>query len=110
MEAILIDAEHPQRLLAGFFGRRVYGVALLPENLDGPQEGTRHLLPANEVAPLIDQYRQVAVAVDPTSIEVADDGLGRRPDGDPLLEILASRPRHPGYLRIEALDVFGLFP
>jgi hypothetical protein len=80
VEAVAVDPEHLQGLLAGLFGGGVHGVALLPEKLGGAQEGACDLLPAQDVAPLVDQDGQVAVALDPIPVEVADDALGGRPD------------------------------
>jgi hypothetical protein len=48
------------------------------------------------------------VAVDPLAEEVADDGLGGRPDDIGLLELLASGVGHDRKLGSEALDVLGL--
>src|ERR671917_1519888 len=84
---VAVDAQHPQGLFAGLLRGSVDGVALLPEDLDGAQEGAGDLLPAHEIGPLVDQDRQVAGAVDSTPVESADYGLGGRPDGDPLLEV-----------------------
>src|SRR4051794_27655006 len=84
------------------------GMALLPEELRGAQEGAGHLLPAQYVAPLGDQDGKVAIALDPVAVKVADDALGGRTDREPLLQLLAPPNGHPGKLRIEALDVLGL--
>jgi hypothetical protein len=94
---------------AGLLGRGVDRVALLPEKLRGSEEGPRHLLPAQDVAPLVYEDREVAVALDPVLVEVADDALARRPDGEPLLELLPACLGHPRHLGVEALDVLGLF-
>ncbi len=108
MEAVLVDVEHLQGLGPGLLGRCVDGVALLPEELRGAQEGPRHFLPAQDVAPLVYEDWEVAVALDPVLVEVADDALARRPDGEPLLQHLPPPYRHPRELRVEALDVLGL--
>src|SRR5215216_368956 len=55
VEDVLIDAQHPQGLFASFFGGGVDGVALLPEKLRGAQEGAGHLLPTQDVAPLVNE-------------------------------------------------------
>ena len=110
VETVPVDVQHLQGLLAGLLGGGVDGVALLPEKLRGAQEWARDLLPAKDVAPLVDQDGQVAVALDPVPVEVTDDALRRRPDRQRLLELLPAPYRHPGQLRVEALDVLCLFP
>ncbi len=85
-----VDVEHLQRLLLGLLLRGVGGVAFLPEELGRAQEQPRAHLPADDVAPLVDEQRQVAVALDPVLVGVPDDRLGRRPDDQLLFEL---RPR-----------------
>ena len=58
--------EDPQGVGAGVVLGGVGGVALLPEELAGPQEHAGAQLPAHDVGPLVEQQRQVAVAVAPT--------------------------------------------
>jgi len=57
----LVDPQHLLRLLARFGLRLVCGVAFLPEELGGPQKDTRPQLPADDIRPLVDQDRQVAI-------------------------------------------------
>ena len=70
-----VDAEHLHRLLDGLFVGRVRGVALLPEELGGAQEQPRAHLPAHDVRPLVDEQRQVAIALHPLRERRADDRL-----------------------------------
>ena len=78
-------------------------------------------LPAHDVGPLVDQHRQVAVALDPALVGVADDGLGCRPHDQRLLQLRlgidAAACRRSVFSRWcvttahllgEALDVLGL--
>ena len=58
----------------------------LPEELGGAEEEAGAHLPAHDVAPLVDQDGQVAIALDPLRVHGADDGLGRRSDDERLLE------------------------
>src|ERR687889_977901 len=53
VKTVAVDAEHPQGLLARLLGTRVDSVALLPEELRGPEERAGDLLPAQDVAPLV---------------------------------------------------------
>ena len=68
----------------------------------------RAQLPADDVGPLVDQQRQVAVALHPLGHVLVDDRLGGRPDDDRLLELLAAAVGDHGELGAEALDVLGL--
>ncbi len=63
------------------------GVPLLPQELRGAQEQPGAKLPAHDVRPLIDQQRQVAVALHPLSERSADDCFGRGSDNQRLLEL-----------------------
>ena len=62
-------------------------VTLLPEELGGAQEEPRPHLPADDVRPLVDEQRQVAIALDPLRERRADDRLRGRPDDQRLLEL-----------------------
>src|SRR5215212_6648059 len=108
VEAVAVDAEHPQGLLARLLRRRVNGVALLPEELRGPEERAGDLLPAQDVAPLVYEDGQVAVTLHPILVEVADDALGSGTDREPFFQFFPAPDRYPGELGVEALDVLGL--
>ena len=82
-----VDIEHASGVLDGLLRRRVGGVPLLPEELRGTQEEPRPHLPPDDVGPLVDQQRKVAVRLDPAGERLADDGLGRRPDHQRLVEL-----------------------
>ena len=114
-----IDVEHAQRFLDRLVACRVRRVALLPKELRGAQEQPRPHFPADDVRPLIDQDRQIAIALHPARERVADDRLRGRPHDQRLLELagrdqLAVRPRLEPMMRDhcalfrEALDVRGL--
>ncbi len=105
---VAVDVEHLQDLGHRLVVAGVGGVALLPEELGGAQEEAGAHLPAHHVGPLVDEQRQVAVAVDPVREEVADDRLGGRADDVGLVERLAAGVGDDGELGREALDVLGL--
>ena len=104
----LVDAEHPQRLFVRFGFGLVRGVALLPEEFGRAQERPRHLLPSDDVRPLVDEDRQIAPGLDPLRVHRADDGFRGRTDDQLLLELFRASFRHPGHLRREAFDMLGL--
>ena len=84
------------------------GVAFLPEELRGAQEEPRAQLPSHDVGPLVEQERQVAVALQPLRHVLADDGLARGPDDDGLVELLPTRDGDDRELGAEPLHVLGL--
>jgi hypothetical protein len=59
--------------------RGVGGMALLPEKLGRAQEQPGSHLPADDVAPLIDEQRQIAIALHPVAVGVPDDRFGSGP-------------------------------
>ena len=71
----LVDAQHLFGLLAGLRLGLVRGMAFLPEELRGAQEQAGPHFPADDVRPLVDQDRQVAVRLHPFGIGRADDRL-----------------------------------
>ena len=93
---------------AGVGLRGVGGVALLPQELAGAQEQAGPQLPAHDVGPLVQEQRQVAVALDPLGHVLADDRLAGGPHDDGLLELLAAGMGDDRQLGAEALDVLGL--
>src|SRR5690606_2793306 len=74
---VAIDAEHPPRLFLGLRFGRVRGVPLLPQELRSAEEEPRAHLPADHVRPLVDQEREIAVALDPLREHRIDDRLRR---------------------------------
>ena len=97
-----------QRLLLRFGLGLVRGVPFLPEELRGPQERPRHLLPPDDVRPLVDEHGQIAPGLDPLRVQRADDHLGRRTHDERLGELFVAALRDPGHLRREPLDVLLL--
>ena len=63
------------------------GVAFLPHDLGGTQKWTRTHFPAHDVCPLIDQYGQISVRVDPSSIHVPDNGFRGGANHEWLIEL-----------------------
>lgn len=50
-------------------------MAFLPEELGGAEEEPGAEFPAHDVGPLVDEEREVAVALDPVFVGVPDDGF-----------------------------------
>ena len=102
-------------------GGLVRGVAFLPEEFRGPQEKARAHFPADDVCPLIDEDRQVAIGLHPLRVARADDRLagrphderlgqfrrGRGPQAAPAIGLQAVMRDHRAFLG-EALDVLRL--
>ena len=96
------------RLGLGLGGGLVDGVALLPPELAGAQEGAGGLFPADNTAPLVIQHGQLAVAVEHVGPVVAEHGLRRGTEGQTLLQRLAAAVGDPGHLGGEALHQLAL--
>ena len=105
---LAVDLEHPQASSVASVGRGVRGVALLPQELAGPQEEARPHLPAQDVGPLVVEQRQVPVALDPAlvGVQMIASDVGRMASGSS--SFLAAAVGDDGDLRREALDVIGL--
>ena len=113
-----VDIEHPSSLFARFGFRRVYCMAFLPEELGRTQKHSRTQLPANDVAPLVEQDGQIAIRLDPLGEHGSDDGLAGRADDQRFLELAGwdeasfgarFEPvvRHDSALLGEPFDVLG---
>ena len=115
-----VDIKHLPRLVEGFLLSRVTGVPFLPQELGRPQEHPRSHLPANDVGPLVNQDRQVAIRLHPLCIGRTNNRLAGRADDERFFE-LASRHettvgarfqpmmRHNRTFFREPVDVFRLF-
>ena len=86
----------------------VGGVALLPEELAGAQEEARAQLPSDHVGPLVEQEREIPIALGPLRHVFPDDGLRGRTHHHRLGELLATSMGHDGELGAEPLDVLCL--
>ena len=94
-----VALEHLEGFLAGLLGGGVGGVPLLPQEFGGAQEQARAHFPAHDVGPLVDQHRQIAVALDPLAVRIPDDRLAGGPD-DQLFLQLRRRIGHHGDLAV----------
>ena len=68
----------------------------------------RGLFPAHHIGPLVDENGQIAVALHPLGVHLADDGLRGRTDDQLFGELLPACVRDDGDLGSKALDVLGL--
>ena len=97
-----VDVEDFQRLFDRLVFRGVGRVAFLPEEFGRAEKQPGAKFPADDVGPLVDQNRQVAVRLHPTGIHLADNHLARRPHDQRLLE-LAGRPQATFAVRFESM-------
>ena len=81
----------------------MHGVTLLPEKFTAAQEGAGSLFPANDVAPLIIELRQIAPRMDYILIVIAEQRLGGRAHAHTLLQLVIPSVCHPCDLRSKAL-------
>ena len=72
---VRVHAQHLHGFVHGFCFRGVRSVAFLPEELRGAQEQARAHLPTNNIRPLVDEERKVAVTLHPLGKRGANDGL-----------------------------------
>src|SRR5215831_14549152 len=104
-----VNAEHALslflRVLISCMGR----VALLPEEFCSAQKQPRTHFPPDDVAPLIDQQRQVPIRLNPISKRVPNDGLRGRPNDQRLFELRTTTMGDNGDFRRKTLDVFRFF-
>ena len=117
----LIHAQDQHRLLARLLFRLMRSVAFLPEKFRRAQKNARAHFPSDDVRPLVDQNRQVAIRLHPLRVARADDRLARRTDHKRFRELRCGRGpqaalavrlqavmrHHRAFLR-EAFDVRGL--
>ena len=61
LDKISIDIEHQLRAFLRLFGSRMGSVPFLPQELPGTQERTGRLLPTEHGAPLVVNFRKIAV-------------------------------------------------
>ena len=92
----------------GLLGGLVDGVALLPPELAGAQEGAGGLFPPHHAAPLVVQHGQVAVALQHMGKVVAEQRLAGGAHSQALLQRLAAAHRYPGHFGGKALHQLGL--
>ncbi len=63
------------------------GVSFLPEKLRGPKKQPGAHFPADHVAPLVNEQRQIAIALDPVLVGVPDDRFRCGPDDQLFLQL-----------------------
>ena len=108
LRKLLVEREDLQRLLLRLGLGLMRRMPFLPQELRRAQERTRHLLPPDDVGPLVDQDGEIAPRLDPFRVERADDDLGRRTHDQRFGQLLVAAASHPRDLRSEPLDVFLL--
>ena len=81
-----VDPQHLHRFVDRFLARGVGGVSFLPEEFGRAQEQPRPHFPADDVGPLVDQDRQVAIRLDPAGVGGADDRFAGRPHDQRFFE------------------------
>ena len=115
-----VDVEHAERFFDGFLLGGVGRVAFLPEKLGRAQKQPRAQFPADDVGPLVDQDRQIAIRLHPFGIHGADDRFAGRPHDQRLFELAGGHQpavrrrfepmmRDDGAFLGKALDVGRLF-
>jgi len=104
-----VDIEHAQGFLFGFLSGGVGGMTLLPIKLERAEEETGAHLPADNIAPLVDEHGQVAVGLDPLGIHGANNGFRGWANDKRFLELLTAAVGDDRELWREAFDMLLLF-
>ncbi len=98
-----VDIDHPLGFFDRFFAGGVNGVSFLPQELGGPQKHPRPHFPADDVGPLVDQNRQIAMTLHPLGVRGADDRFAGRANDQRFFQ-LAGRPQVRRRDRVPADD------
>ena len=115
-----VDVQHTARFFPGLLLGLVCRVSLLPEELRCTQEQTGPQFPADNVCPLVDQHRQVAIALHPLRVHRPDDRFGCRTNHQGFLERAGRHEpsfgsrlkpvmRYDGAFLGKTFDVLGFF-
>src|SRR6266436_3739681 len=104
-----VHLEHHQGTFFRFFDAAVRGMSLLPEEFRSTQKKDRAFLPAHDIVPQVDQDWQIAIALHPPGITMANDGLAGRTNGKRLFKLFAAPACHPGHLWSKSFDMLCLF-
>src|SRR5437899_648794 len=84
-----VDAENGFRLALGIRLIDVRRMPFLPQEFRGAEEQPGPELPAHDIGPLVQEQRQIAVALDPLGEHRVDDRFRRRPNDERLFELRA---------------------
>src|SRR5215469_16873003 len=84
------------------------GMSLLPEEFRGTQKQCRAFLPAHDVVPLIDEQRQVTVALNPFREAISNNSLARWANGQRLLQLFTAPTGNPGHFGRKTLYMLSL--
>ena len=105
----LINIKHAQGFFLGLFRGSVGRVSFLPEKLCSAEKQPCAHFPAEDIAPLVDQKRQVAVGHDPFFEHGPDYRLRSWPNYKWLFQFLATSVSYHRALRCKTLHMFSLF-
>ena len=82
-----VHLEHFHGFFAGFFFARVHRMTFLPEELSRSQEKSSPQFPTHHVCPLVDQQRQIAIALDPLAEHGTNDGFTGRTNDQRFIQL-----------------------
>gem|GEM_PF-1819055 len=83
---VLVHLQNEPSFLDGLFTRSMSGMPFLPKELRRSQEQARSHFPTHDVAPLVDEQRQVFGRLNPARERVADNCLACRANDQRLLK------------------------
>ena len=102
-----IHLQHLECLFLSFFIGFMGSVSLLPKELRSPEKKSGSLFPTHHVSPLVDQNRQISIAIDPLRIHVANHCFGSWTDDQWLFQFFTSPNGHHRTLWAESLNMLS---
>ena len=102
---IRINVQHLDRALSGLLCCCMSGMPFLPPELSRAEERPGRLFPANDRAPLVQEFRKIPVGMHFLRIIIAEQGLGGRPYCQLFLQQLGTAPGDPRHFGRESLYV-----
>ena len=106
---IRVDVEHLDGPLLCLLGGGMGGVAFLPQEFPGAEEGTGGLLPSHHGTPLIEHFGKISVGVNFPGVEITEQSLGGGAHAEPFLQRFQSSLGNPGHFRGKSLYVVFFF-
>ena len=82
-------------------------MSLLPKELGSPQKKSGSLFPTHHVSPLVDQNREISVAIDPLRIHVSNHCFGSWTNDQWLFQLFTPAYGHHRTLWAESLNMLS---
>src|SRR5690625_4532140 len=97
-----VHIQHFKSLFDRFLLRGMGRMPFLPEKLHGTQKEPGPHRPTNHICPLVNQYWQVPVRLDPIPVSIPYNGFRGRPDDQLFFQLGAGIDNHPALNTFQA--------